>query len=135
MTICALVQVAFGAHLPPPTPVVSAKGGLHVFHVIRPHAVFKPALPRIVAAFHSGMRFVDQDGLDARRSKLNAGSMLLHTCRLLPCMDPDTHSPFFAVAPHIIWDRSERYRMLLRRGFVFVPVCRCLFAPLHTDIQ
>ena len=59
-----------------------AQALLHVFHVVRPHAVFQTAFPGIVAAFYDRMLLVKQHCLDARRAEFDAEKILFHTCHL-----------------------------------------------------
>ena len=49
-----------------------AQALLHVFHVVRPHAVFQTAFPGIVAAFYDRMLLVKQHCFDPCRAEFDA---------------------------------------------------------------
>ena len=55
---------------------------LHVFHVVRPHAIFQTAFPGIVAAFYDRMLLVKQHCFDPCRAEFDAEKILFHTCHL-----------------------------------------------------
>ena len=59
-----------------------AQALLHVFHVVRPHAVFQTAFPGIVAAFYDRMLLVKQHCFDPCRAEFDAEKILFHTCHL-----------------------------------------------------